>query len=171
MLIYDIGGLLASPQGTIDRFDVEERVELPDADDPLLMEPIVFQLELIRLKDEITAHIRHLSTVSQMVCNRCLKSFSSAITIESTERQFWIDLPHHMRDDIDTIYRIDRKHGRIDLNQMIREEILLHFPPIPLCSESCKGLCDQCGVNLNDISCSCIRKEVTKESPFARLKR
>ncbi|PIQ77616.1 hypothetical protein COV82_03665 [Candidatus Peregrinibacteria bacterium CG11_big_fil_rev_8_21_14_0_20_46_8] len=170
MLIYDIGGLIASPQGTIDSFDVEELITLPEQDDPLLTEPIRFQLEFIKLRDEVTAHVSNLAASCEMRCNRCLITFTAPVVVSTAERQFWIHLPEGNHAEIDTSYQIDRKHGRIDLNQMIREEILLHFPPIPLCSESCKGLCDQCGTDLNKSSCACAKPEVTKESPFAGLK-
>jgi uncharacterized protein len=37
----------------------------------------------------------------------------------------------------------------IDLSSALREQILLAIPPSPLCDEACKGLCPQCGKDLN----------------------
>jgi uncharacterized protein len=42
-----------------------------------------------------------------------------------------------------------------DLTKALREAIILDLPAYPRCSESCKGLCGTCGVNLNDGECSC----------------
>ena len=57
--------------------------------------------------------------------------------------------------DIDDM-SIDVYEGKtIDLSNFVRDELLLELPPKPLCSESCKGLCASCGINLNDGSCSC----------------
>lgn len=52
-------------------------------------------------------------------------------------------------------YPVEKTETVIDLNPEIREEILLHFPLKPLCTLECKGLCPQCGKNLNEGGCSC----------------
>jgi uncharacterized protein len=43
----------------------------------------------------------------------------------------------------------------IDLSPLIQEQIILALPTRPLCRESCKGLCPQCGANLNTQTCTC----------------
>jgi uncharacterized protein len=43
----------------------------------------------------------------------------------------------------------------IDLAPIVYEQIILQIPIKPLCSENCKGLCPQCGTNLNVASCNC----------------
>jgi uncharacterized protein len=45
----------------------------------------------------------------------------------------------------------------IDLDPIVREQILLALPGYPVCKESCKGLCPVCGANLNDRECGCDR--------------
>ena len=45
----------------------------------------------------------------------------------------------------------------IDLQPAVREQILLSVPPPPLCREDCKGLCPQCGKDLNEGECGCDR--------------
>ena len=47
---------------------------------------------------------------------------------------------------------------RLDLTHVVGEQILLELPMNPVCRSACKGLCDQCGQNLNDGQCSCQRK-------------
>jgi uncharacterized protein len=44
---------------------------------------------------------------------------------------------------------------RIDLEPLFREQFVLAVPYAPLCSETCKGLCPQCGIDRNTASCSC----------------
>lgn len=41
------------------------------------------------------------------------------------------------------------------LDDLVIEHALLALPPVPLCDEGCKGLCPQCGCNLNRATCSC----------------
>ncbi len=43
----------------------------------------------------------------------------------------------------------------LDLSSLITEEILLTLPYRHICSDDCKGLCPQCGTNLNETKCSC----------------
>lgn len=48
----------------------------------------------------------------------------------------------------------------IDLDPIVREQVLLALPASVLCREDCKGLCPQCGQNLNEAECGCERKVV-----------
>ena len=43
----------------------------------------------------------------------------------------------------------------LELEDVLREQVLLSLPARALCSEGCKGLCPQCGQNLNTAACSC----------------
>jgi DUF177 domain-containing protein len=45
----------------------------------------------------------------------------------------------------------------IDLDPVVREQLLLTLPRYPVCQESCKGLCSVCGANLNERDCGCDR--------------
>ena len=67
-------------------------------------------------------------------------------------------------DDLD----LDYYTGEIvDLESILREQIILMLPLKPLCDESCKGLCPHCGADLNLETCTCPADAV--DSPFARL--
>lgn len=46
----------------------------------------------------------------------------------------------------------------IDLDPVLREQVLLALPAYPVCREGCKGLCSVCGANLNERECGCDRK-------------
>lgn len=46
----------------------------------------------------------------------------------------------------------------IDLDPIVREQILLALPGYPVCDEGCKGLCTVCGANLNERDCGCDRR-------------
>jgi len=45
----------------------------------------------------------------------------------------------------------------IDLDPIVREQVLLALPGYPVCGEGCKGLCSVCGANLNERDCGCDR--------------
>ena len=57
----------------------------------------------------------------------------------------------------------------LDLNAILREQILLTLPLKPLCREECRGLCRHCGANLNREPCSCIAPNF--HSSFAALEK
>lgn len=44
---------------------------------------------------------------------------------------------------------------KIDLEPLLREQFVLAIPFAPLCSEECKGLCPQCGIDRNSGTCNC----------------
>jgi len=43
----------------------------------------------------------------------------------------------------------------VDLTPLVREQVLLALTDRPLCREDCRGLCPQCGANLNEKVCGC----------------
>ena len=56
----------------------------------------------------------------------------------------------------------------IDLDPIVREQVLLALPVSVLCREDCKGLCTVCGQDLNEKDCGCERKVV--DVRLAKLK-
>lgn len=56
----------------------------------------------------------------------------------------------------------------IDLDPILREQVLLALPMNVICSEDCQGLCPMCGQNLNEGKCGCEPKTV--DPRFAVLK-
>lgn len=48
----------------------------------------------------------------------------------------------------------------IDIDEIVREQILLSVPDRALCDDNCRGICSICGTNLNTGSCDCTSSEV-----------
>lgn len=110
--------------------------------------------------DDQPVHVRlHLEALSDGIavsgvatghwhgeCKRCLSSVHESADIE-----------------IDELYQVtvtDPDAFPIDADQlmllpMVRENILIAVPQFLLCRPDCKGLCPQCGVDLNVGTCSC----------------
>lgn len=49
----------------------------------------------------------------------------------------------------------------LQIDNNIREELVLNFPLRVLCKENCKGLCAGCGANLNNEPCGCAVKSTS----------
>jgi uncharacterized protein len=59
----------------------------------------------------------------------------------------------------------------IDLDPIVREQVLLALPMNAVCREDCKGLCAQCGQNLNEKQCGCEPKIVDPRlAPLMNIK-
>jgi DUF177 domain-containing protein len=102
----------------------------------------------------------------QLTCGRCLSQFacSSAFNVEE---MFYptIDilsgLPVTLPDeDAANSFAID-EHHILDTSEMIRQYCLLATPMKPLCRVDCAGLCPECGANLNENKCHCVRSPRT----------
>ena len=62
-----------------------------------------------------------------------------------------------LEEDIDEYALIS--DGFLDIDEELREAIILEFPKKLLCSEDCPGLCQRCGKSLRDGPCNCSEKE------------
>jgi len=97
-------------------------------------------------------------TQLELVCSRCLEPFRLPVDaafdlryLPQSEEQ--ADGDTEVRDDdVDTSYYRD---DEISLSDLLQEQFYLAMPMKPLCQEACRGLCPQCGTNLNTGSCEC----------------
>ena len=72
-------------------------------------------------------------------------------------------------EDFEVVYY---EGDHIDLRPLVREQIYLNMPGYPHCTENCKGLCPQCGANLNEAPCSCAARSANgNASPFSVLQK
>jgi len=107
----------------------------------------------------------------KLECSRCLEPFN--MDLSGTSNVFLstkkLEGGKLEAGDLDTEYLEDEEH--FDLNEFIREEILVKTPMKPLCDENCQGICPICGANKNENPCDCEEKERRKNSPFAKLQK
>ena len=63
--------------------------------------------------------------------------------------------PEHVdqSDELDETNYIDGSN--LDVEQLVRNELLVGWPTKILCSDDCKGICSICGQNLNEGTCDC----------------
>lgn len=97
-------------------------------------------------------------------CDRCLRPVALPV-----EAEFDLDyLPREaesrageetelLREDLDaSVY--EGEH--LDVDDLVREQLLLALPTRLRCGEECRGLCPTCGADLNTETCACAEKEV-----------
>ncbi len=87
-----------------------------------------------------------LETAFKTECARCLKSLEEPLATDFSVRF------HKSAGDDDEIYLYEG--DSLDITDMIKDHVLLVLPIQCLCSPDCKGLCSQCGANLNEGGCA-----------------
>jgi uncharacterized protein len=88
-------------------------------------------------------------------CVRCLEPFTFPTILELEEI---FQLPGAGAKP-EASYMVSEA-GWLDLAPLLREQAWIAIPMKPLCHSDCKGLCPQCGTNLNIESCTCERSQI-----------
>ena len=88
------------------------------------------------------------------VCDRCGEPFEKGVK-GKLNILFTYDTITASEGNGDEIRFIEPSTTELDLQQDVVDALLLSLPAKTLCKKSCKGLCPQCGTNLNNSTCSC----------------
>jgi len=108
-----------------------------NSSDITFVNSILLKSKFFRVRNEIVAQTL-VTTHRDVVCSRCLQQARQVI-----EQSF-------------TKNNKDSEVGEcLEINDDIREDILLNFPMQALCKQDCKGICSRCGVDLNHQECNC----------------
>ena len=128
-----------------------------DSDAYQIVAPVALEFDINKDKDKFRL-VGRVRTELELTCSRCVETYRFPIDAEFDQRY----LPSSAasseaeseveEDDLETSYYTD---DEIDLSQLMREQFYLALPMKPLCREDCKGLCAQCGTNLNTGTCDC----------------
>lgn len=105
------------------------------------VEPIKIIANVEQVGREIIAKA-HVSGKYSAVCSRCLGHVE-----QIWEKKFLIGL------------EIEPKAVDVNLGEEVRQEVILNLPTKILCEKECKGLCPNCGVNLNNETCKCNERQ------------
>lgn len=154
LMDFNIAQLLKQPTGAAREYPLNEDLKgLDPALDPT--EPLTGKVRLIRTKNGVLITLSGVTTL-RVACSRCLEPVTVPVGLSFEEEFFQtVDVITGLslgtsRDDPAVL--IDGHH-EVHLADVIREYLLTALPMHPLCREDCRGLCPQCGHNLNDGSC------------------
>jgi len=159
--------------GMTKRLAVDQtRVEDPNL---VFVDPIVGEgvftnaIEILTIKGET-------DTTVQLECARCLKPVETPLHVTLGEAFPIEDIREpgaKKENDLDTdfvvrsVIYLERGRPILDLDELLRQSILLELPPRVVCDEECPGLCPGCGVDLSQEACRCGAKP--NAGPFAAL--
>ncbi len=83
-------------------------------------------------------------------CRRCLRDVAIRV-----DEEFGVVFTEDSTPDDPAAYVITGRTGEIEMDEMVREQIILAVPDYPECRVDCRGLCAICGKDLNDGLCDC----------------
>lgn len=94
----------------------------------------------------------------RLPCSRCLRDVEVDLEAE-TVFTFAPEEPPESGEEVEVaseeadfyFYR----GGSLNLREPVRDHLLMSVPLQPLCGEGCRGLCPQCGADLNEGPCGC----------------
>ncbi len=120
------------------------------------LDDIHFSVHLSREGERIKA-MGTLRTSVSLNCVRCLEEFEQRVNSKFDIIMFPV---HEVDggsialngDDMETIFF---DGIRIDLSRILSEQVNICVPIHPICRSDCRGICPNCGVNLNFESCQC----------------
>ncbi|VVS92569.1 YceD family protein [Desulfoluna spongiiphila] len=116
-----------------------------------------------------------VSVTVEQPCGRCLEPFIEALTAEVDlrfEEEGVQAYETMVTDEVElteeALTRETFSGDSIDLTANIQDEVIMTLPQNPTCNTDCKGLCRECGKNLNQGACGC--DIATGHPAFAKLK-
>lgn len=111
-------------------------------------QPIKLQGAVVKSAGIVTLRAKATYTFHG-VCDRCLTPFRRQDTVD-VEHILVTTLENEENEDFVLI-----DNYQLPLDDLITADILLQLPSKNLCREDCRGLCPQCGKNLNEGLCDC----------------
>ena len=167
--------------------DVQPEELALEPEDAQVRGDLSLSVELVKADEDVSV-TGVLSGIFVRQCVRCLKEYdeTASLPFAAEYRSDQAPRRHHAPsrppgpsdgaseerepDGLESDEEVYTMAGdRLDLAEMLREQVILATPMQPLCYEDCLGLCPVCGQDRNERPCGC--PEERRESPFAVLKR
>jgi uncharacterized protein len=122
---------------------LEEEIDPKDLDLDIgvmhFSEPLSVRAEAWKDEGDLTLNV-HLEGERKFTCSLCLEEFNNLF-----EKDF-------------TLHYDIKGLEVLEVDQDIRDEIILEHPIRILCRADCKGLCPHCGANLNEKHCAHVKQ-------------
>ncbi len=158
-LRFNFGFLLESPPGTIRDIDLDyPSVRLGGG---VQLAPLQGSFQVTRTTQGLYLK-GALHSQAPAECARCLETFVQPVVAVLDDLFYYP--PANAPEGEYTV----AADGILDLGPLVRELTLLDAPLQALCRLDCKGLCQECGANLNEGECGCQDEEL--DPRLARLR-
>jgi uncharacterized protein len=116
-----------------------------------------------RKRDEVSVRGNINGTV-EVACDRCAAPVAATVEVEFNTafipREKAAAVTENVELQEEDLAFSFYEGGAVDMDELVREQILLALPTRQLCREECRGLCPVCGKDLNVAECSCQQGEI-----------
>ncbi len=149
-MLIRINKFLSSEQISI---QINEKFEIDDEDflsKTHLHKDINFSGVIFKVDDNVILN-GSIEYTFEDQCARCLIPFDKTVT---TKFEAVLMRQLEENEESDEI-KLKITDGCVDLEETIKQMIYLSMPMKSLCKKDCKGICPNCGVNLNNEECKC----------------
>lgn len=158
-------------------FQLAEKIS-PETGSELLelVQPVKVSLDITNCGAYLQAQ-GTIVTVIKLNCGRCLKAYEYLVETEFNENYYPVEVrknnqksisnKHPVVEDDDleisneaSAEKVFFSGNFINVEPEVFSSIQLSLPMRQVCSEECRGLCSECGINLNDEQCDCQHDEL-----------
>lgn len=165
---------IAANLGKRIKYEINEQPLTDTASGLVCVEPVTGSVTFANTGRTIDVRGKFRTAV-ELECARCLRSYKMPVELPIEEELPLEGSPwahEQAEEDIEELPEDEKEplfvDNIFDLEEYLRQSILVSVPIKPLCEDACKGLCPRCGTNLNDGPCECPPDE--GDTPFAALR-
>ena len=159
--MLDVSRALKNP-GQV--FPLEAEVEIAPMEvmsDPVHFVDVRVEGEYLCTGDNRISVKAEVSAQADTRCSRCLEPVR--VPVRAT-----VDAVYDRQPDPEDPDLYSFEASTVELTDAVRDALLLELPMRVLCKEDCKGLCPECGINLNKDTCTC-QEGAEVINPFSAL--
>jgi uncharacterized protein len=105
----------------------------------------------------------HVDSRAQVECDRCLQPVEAPVSADFTLD--YITGSEYESSEVAELTEAEMSVAvfdgeGLDVDEIVKEQILLAVPTRMLCREDCKGICPECGIDRNTGECSCVADNI-----------
>lgn len=143
-------------------FEIDRESQILRGLESEIRAPLTFEVEVRNPSGGTYVVTGRLTGQAVAPCRRCLTP--TAVPIDVSLRLVYQEAgrgakPGGDSGDDDVVW-LERGAMRIELDGQVRDRLFLETERFPLCREDCRGICPQCGRNLNEGPCDCTHETV-----------
>ena len=159
---FDNGEASKTVEGEIDF----NKIDFPELEVDIV-NPIKFNGIIYKLSDYYALDLK-INYKSRTECNRCLEALEQDVDTQLFGKL--VNSHVESQNDLEEFEEfIHMEKDRLDLKKHVLEQVISSIPMKSLCDNECKGLCQNCGVDLNIQTCDCDNNII--DPRFEKLKK
>ena len=157
-MVIDLSRFLDTDKTTLSlEGEVEPNNIINNKNDFIIVDPIKFRGEIFKVDGEYLINL-NVSCKYEGECDRCLQTTTE--TVKSVLSGKLLEKKGQLKEEDEFDEIIYYENDLLDLTEYILSQVVSSQPMKSLCKKNCKGLCPQCGIDLNKEQCDCMAHKI-----------